>query len=317
MEIVITRYNDAMREQVISMFEKEYTIEKQNFNKLFEDFYLQPFQEGKCILIVALDGSIVAGFQSFFFWPYTFCGKSFMSFQSGNSLVNPIYRGKGIFQKMLAFLEQDQTTNKIDCLVGFPVEASIKNFIKDKWHNIFNLNWYLKITNPFAFFFKEIKNKPGFEKGLINLPDFNCDKIRLSQGYEFVKWRDNYLQSKNYFSFVFKKNNETIIFHLKKNKRKKIINELIIGNIIRSSEKTDEFLGEAFNNLIKNIGKSFHFISIALNEDADNKLLNNITPLNFKKTKKTIYFIVKPFSNHDVFLNKKNWVVYRSDIDTW
>jgi len=317
MEIVITWYNDTMQDQVISMFENEYKLNRQYFNTLFNDFYFHPFQKDKSILIVALDGDTVAGFQSFFYWPYNFAGKTFNSFQSGNSLVHPNYRGKGIFQKMLAFIDKENKTIGIDLLMGFPVEASLRNFIKDGWKNIFDLTWYLKIGNPLAFFDADLGKKPNFSKGLNYLPNFTEDKFKLNTDGSFAAWRNNYLGADTYFSFTYKTDNETIIFHLKKNKRKKVLNELIIGNVLLSSGKANVFLKDALKELLSKVKMDFHFISIAINESGDHLLKQDLEILNFKRTNKSVYFIVKPFSDNGHMLEPANWCVYRADIDTW
>jgi GNAT superfamily N-acetyltransferase len=318
MEIVITWYNDTMQKQVISMFEKEYKLDGGQFESLFNNFYFHPFQKNKCILIVALDGETVAGFQSFFYWPYMLSGKQVNSFQSGNSLVHPDYRGKGIFQKMLAFIDQENKTLGIDFLMGFPVEASLRNFIKDKWQNIFDLKWYLKIANPFAFFNFKLNTIGGFESGLAyNQTNFTEDNIRLSNTNDFVLWRDNYLDKESYCSFIFTKGTEKIIFHLKRNKRKKILNELIIGNILFSGENSLVLLSESLSTLLSKVKMHFHFISIAINEQGDFQVKELLEKLGFRKTERSIYFIVKPFTNNSLVLDPKNWIVYRSDIDTW
>lgn len=318
MEIVITWYNDTMQKQVISMFEKEYQLEKQHFENLFNNFYFHSFQKSKCILIVALDGDTVAGFQSFFYWPYEVSGKTTNSFQSGNSLVHPNYRGKGIFQKMLAFIDKENKTLGIDFLMGFPVQASLRNFIKDKWVNIFNLKWHIKTGNPLAFLNVNLETKTGFKKGLVyDEMTYHNNKIRLNTNIDFINWRNNYLEKDLYYSFIYNDESNQVIFHLKKNKRKKVLNELIIGNVLFNENISPGILLKALGALISKTKMLFHFISIAFNEEGDSILKECLEKLAFKKTKKSIYFIVKPFANNEVVLEAKNWIVYRSDIDTW
>lgn len=316
MEIVITWYDDSMRSQVISMFEKEYQLESNSFKSLFSKFYFYPFQKDRCLLIVAMDGKTVAGFQSFFYWPYVVSGKKINSFQSGNSIVHPDYRGRGIFQKMLAFIEQQEKTIGIDLLLGFPVEASFKNFIKDKWQNIFNLQWYLKPANPFAFL-NSIPKTRGFSQGLLKPKGFQSDQMRLSTDEDFFRWRENYSDKNNYYTFTYSSGETEILFHLKKNKRKKILNELIIGNIVPNSNKAIAHIEPALKQLLTATRWQFHFVSIAINEEGDVVVKDILKKLGFRRTEKSIYFIVKPFTNTHFFLDPRNWVVYRSDIDTW
>ena len=142
-----------MRPQVSALFSAQYGTELSVVEKTQEGFYGHSFQREKSIRIVALDGTKVIGFQSLFYWPYQKDGVNYNSLQSGNSLVHPEYRGKGIFQTLLQFLDDYNKDLKIDFLVGFPVEASFKSFLKNKWSNPFDLVWQMKIINPFGFLF--------------------------------------------------------------------------------------------------------------------------------------------------------------------
>src|SRR5687768_7265779 len=99
MDIVL--YENWMKSQVAELFSRQYGIERQAFTQLMDNFYDHPFQAKKSIRIVAKEGDTIVGFQSFFYWPYDYQGRTYNSFQSGNSLVHPDHRGKGIFQKLL------------------------------------------------------------------------------------------------------------------------------------------------------------------------------------------------------------------------
>lgn len=319
MAIEITWYNDSLRSQVIALFVKEYGVNADEFAALFEQFYFHPFQKNKCLLIVALDGETLAGFQSFFYWPYTFGGKTYNSFQSGNSLVNPSYRGQGLFNKMLAFISQENKTTDIDFLVGFPVEASLRNFIKDKWNNLFNLSWFVKFCNPLGFSAR--LNPTRFKAGCMRIQQAQdiSPVISLSNTSEFYNWREAYMKKGAYFSYSYKNGNDEIIFHLKKNRRKRILNELIIGNVLYSSEAAVQHTSAALKELSYIITRSFsfHFISIAINERCKLPLRAAVEDAGFKRTAKSIYFIVKPFKKNGFVEQPENWLLGRSDIDTW
>ena len=319
MEISISRYNDSMQKQVIDLFAAEYKVEPLAFTVLFEKFYLSAFQKNKCLLVVALDGETVAGFQSFFYWPYTYQGKTFHSYQSGNSLVHPGYRGKGIFNKMLAFIEKENKTEDIDFLMGFPVEASLKNFLKDKWENILNLRWYVKVGNPLGFS-GSLSPNSGFTKGCSYLKQYTVNEqvFCLSADRDFTGWRNEYLTG-NYYSFTYKEQSHEIVFHLKLNKRKKVLNELIIGNVLFNTPQALSVFQKAIKTLKAKALASFavHFLSVALNEESSFNLKTEFEKAGFKRSKKFIYFIVKSFKNNQSALLPANWNLFRSDIDTW
>lgn len=320
MDIEITWFRDDMKERVIDLFVNEYRVDKTEFTTLFNNFYYHSFQKNKCLLIVALDGDVVAGFQSFFYWPYIQNGNSFNSYQSGNSIIHPDYRGRGLFNKMLAFINKE-TIPALNFLIGFPVKTSLKNFLKDNWQNNFNLHWYIKLCNPLGFFQSGLLKNNSFQKGCVYFAETykpeNC--FVLSDDSLFLEWRNEYMNKQDYYSFNYKKDKAEIIFHLKKGKRKKIINELIIGNIVFNSEGATRYLSEAFKELIKALRKSFttHILSIALNEESSFNIKQSVLAASFAYANKSIYFITKSFTDNKEIIKPQSWHLLRGDIDTW
>ena len=309
-----------MKPQIADLFSHQYGIDQQKFAKLMDDFYDHPFQKNKCIRLVALENDIVVGFQSFFYWPYQYNGIAYNSYQSGNSLVHPDYRGKGIFQKLLNFLDDNKETFDIDFLVGFPVEASYNSFIKNNWINPFNLEWHIKIINPLACIFSTKKINEHFEK-IYSSPSTknSSNKFRLSSSQEFVDWRNNYSNANDYIFHNFNDNDHKICFHLKFNKRNKWLNELIIGDI-KTNCYDQDFLNKAFKSLSRRAlkSKAITAITFATNTCKNNDvMLQTIKKNLFFKLNKSIYFITKPFKKIENISNPENWILYRSDIDTW
>ena len=318
-EIRIRYYEEWMKPQVAGLFEQEYKTNKAAFETFFSKFYEHAFQKNKCIRIVALDQDKVVGFQSFFYWPYVLRGKEFSSYQSGNSLVHPDYRGKGLFKLMLNFIYTGDIKNEIDFIMGFPVEASFPSFIKNGWLNILDLRWSVKLINPFAFLFSINKVEKRISQAYSSITTKPLDFIKLSDGTDYTEWRKNYSSEKTLF-FVVKENNHELCFQLKCNKRSKFIHELVIGNI--TSTTYDElFLSSCFTKLIKEVKKSLAvtILSIAVNEHLkDKNLLRVLNKNGFRFINKRIHFIIKPVKeNLDELKDPKNWMLLRSDIDTW
>jgi len=122
--IKIALYEPWMIDQIIRMIVQEYNFLEDDERSLIRNFYEHPFQREKSIRIVALDGENVVGFQSFFYWPYLFEGKPVNTYQSGNSIVDPNYRGRRIFSLLLGYLDKVRGNQNIDFLMGFPARAS-------------------------------------------------------------------------------------------------------------------------------------------------------------------------------------------------
>lgn len=314
-------YEDWMKPQVAKLFSMQYGVSEANFSRLIDNFYELPFQKNKCIRIVAKEGEKVIGFQSFFYWPYTQNGKLFNSYQSGNSLVHPDYRGKGIFQKLLNYLDDHHEALKIDFLVGFPINASIGSLIRNKWTNLFNLQWFIKTCNPLSIFLPLNKNKliKYFPKNNINTDKQTTeDLIKISNSKEFSEWRNTHYDKNKYFSHYYKEGKNELILKLKINIRKRVIKELIIGEIVTTSYE-QIFIENAFSNFLKNVKrvKCISLVSIALNPNNNIKISNAIIKNGFKQINKQIYFCVKPLSHKNIETNPDKWLILRGDIDTW
>jgi hypothetical protein len=317
MELKIAAYESWMLPQVAAMFSAQYGVPADEFALLVQKFYEHPFQATKCIRVVALDGEKVAGFQSFFYWPYERNGKVFNSFQSGNSLVHPDYRGKGLFQKLLDYVEVHREELNIDFLMGFPVEESYKSFIRNKWENPFDLHWFIRLVNPFSFLFGKPERKlakrfspESFAAGFTHEDSF----IRLHASPAFAEWRKSYATG-NYYQHTFREGKNEARFSMKLNRRKKILTELIIGDV-QSSTYEAEFLSKAFSDL-KRRTRCVTFLSIAVNSNSKATSTDFLRSCGFKPITKKIYFIIKPFKEIDGIRDNTNWLVFRSDIDTW
>ena len=313
-------YEAWMKPQIADLFSKQYEVGVDEFSKLIDDFYEHPYQKHKCIRIVATEKTVIIGFQSFFYWPYSYNGITYNSYQSGNSLVHPDYRGKGIFQKLLSYLDNHQKELNIDFLIGFPIIDSKNSLLRNNWVNLFNLQWYIKLINPFSVLMPVNidKLKRVFNDKLIHNLE-KPDYIRLSNSNEFIQWRADYSGATNYVYFTYIEKEKIIQFQMKLVIRKRIIKELQIGDVKTNCNNDMIFLVNGINKLIKKTREvSFlSILSVALNENADSLLINSLLKTSFKRTNKSIFFMVKPFINLKELINADNWLIYRSDIDTW
>lgn len=307
-----------MKKQVAGLFEMEYKVSVREFEEFMSRLYEHPYQAEKSIKIVAADGDKIVGFQSFFYWPYTYKDKIFNSYQSGNSLVHQDYRGKRLFARMLDFINNVELPLSVDFLMGFPVQASYNSFIKNKWNNLFDLQWYIKPLNPLAFLFPGKRLERYLLKGNKENAAGFSSFVRLSEETGFRSWKAQ-LNNASYYQFRFEKEGKDILFDLKVQKRKRIITELVIGSI-RYTDENSKFLGEAFEALVGKVKKAgcVSMLSYASNDlfqhpDIKQILVNN----KFKKIDKKIYFIIKPLKPVMDIEHAGIWNAGRADIDTW
>lgn len=319
-DIKITFYEPWMKQQIAKLFEIEYKIPANKFEDFMSKLYENSYQVNKCIQIVALDDKKVIGFQSFFYWPYTQNNKIYYSLQSGNSLVHPSYRGKGIFNKLLNYIFQENSDIHADFLIGFPVQASYNSFIKNNWKNILNLQWYIKLINPFAFLFR-LSNLNVFQREFFPNKNFS-NNFKLDEGHEFLNWKNLIKNNKlDYFYYSTVINNQKFTFELKYQARKKIIKELVIGKVYME-ENSYTLFPEALKELIKTCKKikCITILSIAINEKCQQpNYLYACQKNGFKKIEKKIYFIIKAVKKalEKEIENPEKFDILRADIDTW
>lgn len=321
MDIKIAYYETEMKPQVALLFENEYQIPKNDFQDLMTRLYEHPLQKEKSIQLVALDGDMVVGFQSFFYWPYVLNGNTLYSLQSGNSITHPNYRGKGIFKKLLNFVFENKNVLQADFMMGFPVQASYGSFIKNNWTNVLNLEWYVKPLNPLAFLFNNKNIEKHFQSNFKIHSESISTLLTLSTQSDFYNWKQNLKENKsNYFFYTYRISaHQSITFEMKIQTRKKIIKEVIIGKIYFEGNVID-YLPEALKECVKKLRKTkcVAICSIAINEHLQNpNYVSILNSLSFNKINKHIYFIVRPLNNTASVFEPNLWHIGRADIDTW
>ncbi|MBL7935678.1 MAG: GNAT family N-acetyltransferase, partial [Bacteroidia bacterium] len=151
--IKITFYEPWMSEQIIALFCKQYGNSIEQFSEFFSKFYENDFQKNDAIKVVAVSENVVAGFASFCKWPYFIPSKNINSFQCGNVIIGEDFRGKGLYNRMLNFINERHEELKIDLIIGFPIKEIVKLYLKSGWKNPFNLSWYIKPLNIFSIVF--------------------------------------------------------------------------------------------------------------------------------------------------------------------
>lgn len=315
--MTIQKYEDWMRQQVVALFDGEYATGSEQFDNLFGKFYEQDFQSTRCIRIVAMDGERVAGFQSFFYWPVVLDGKEVPAYQSGNSLVHPDYRGKGLFGKMLNYIHESGSGFNAELLIGFPVEASYNSFMRNGWLNPFNLQWYVKPMNPLRSFFSDPEKQLRKAWGDRMTTDFNAHTSisYVAQRADFDEYRFGYEQG-DFYRYTFEHEGKKAFFELKAQRRKRIIRELVIGKFLVSHPDQD-FMQRALQQLMNEINRraNFSLISMAINDHSED-LRKAAGSVGMRPIERKIYFIAKSTLAEGV-RDWSNWWMFRSDIDTW
>jgi len=319
--ITITLYESWMLDQVVRMICRQYGRTENHQDKLMKDFYEHPYQRERSIRIVALEGDKVVGFQSFFYWPYLLDGRLKNGYQSGNSVVDPDYQGRGIFKRLLNYLDTIRKDKQIDFLTGFPIDSSYNSLIRNKWKNILNLCWYIKVISLFSLLRRFDPMKLSLDKEpepVLGIPA--CKGFVLTRDHDFEAWRESYSRYNHYLYFNFSDGANCVRFDMKVNLRLwGILKELIVGRVQTNCESLD-FLKAAVKALIRKIHEEHMstFLSVALNDRYfKGKILQAFRKAQFKNISKKIYFHVKDFTVGEKIFQPELWELYRNAVDTW
>lgn len=321
-EIRIDYYRDSMVDQVVDLFVAQYGRKRAEENRAFQAFYEAPFQASEGIRLVALDGDTVCGFQSYFYWPYVYRGQRLRTFQSGNSLVSPDYRGRQIFARLLNFLHQTDDRPPIDFLMGFPVEMSFGSFLRNDWANPMDLGWFVRPISPLSLL--RPRDPAACEWRFDDRMEIDDawhpeDQYSLAKDRPFLDWRTGFESATEpRFHFHHKEGSDTIAFALKPNRRGRAM-ELVVGDVVRTSPDP-ALLRAGLKQLVRATrGHSqVTMLTIALNDgSANDDLLRAVKRRGFFGIKNKIHFIVKPVDAEGPYLDPGAWQLFRADIDTW
>jgi hypothetical protein len=300
------------------MFSDFYGKPQEEVSTVHQNFFGHSFQKERAIKLVAIAGQNVLGFASFSYWPYKKNGVTYNSYQVGNAIIHPDYRGQGIFQKILKYVDDNHRKLNVDFLFAFPhISASYPSFMKFGYKNPFDLVWRIRLINPFAFLFNREKILQQFSASPYIVPEGDSPFYKLARTAHFDDWFFSSRSENNYAYYNYDDGTNKITFYLKSNQRGKWINELIIGDIRTNSTDLVAYR-KAFSTFLSVVKKtkSVTFISIAYNEHIKS-YKNAILEKRFRKIKPVIHFVHRNYLQGIDLSKVDEWELYRGDIDTW
>jgi hypothetical protein len=295
MSIRVAPYEAPMAAQVAELFHRQYGVDREAFADRFVRFYEHEYQRERCLRVVALDGEEVVGFSGFVRWPYALGGRRFDSLQCCDVLLDASRRGRGEFQRMLDFAGEQ--LRGADFVVGFPVAAAKHAFVRNGWKNILDLQWYV---TPLVMLSREdgeaSQNARASHSEILRSAQDDGGHIRLTNAPDFVDWRRTFSHGHVHVDG----------FECKPVRRLRFLRELIVGDV--RGDDAD------FSALAKSV-RGVTYLSIALNPL--DPLVRRVRAAGFRKIRRRIAFILKPFSGEDLVTDAARWRLFRSDIDTW
>ena len=220
------------KEQILCLTQKIFGDAEISKPDFFDWQYLEN-PDGKAIVIIAKDeekNNSIIGIESILPMNLMINQKIIKASLSCNSYVDPDYRKKGIFSKLISFVKKESVKNNISYIYGVANDNSYNSFMKKDSHEISNLPILfrpLRLSNYFSFplstflhIFDNIwKIKKSNNPNIIQFTDCFDESFEVlcknanqripiikNRTKEYLNWRYKDHPTREYTTFVLKEN---------------------------------------------------------------------------------------------------------------
>lgn len=281
------------------------------FAALHENFY----QTGRNLLVIAREGNQLAGCISWVHWPLTYMGQETGAGQMVGLVVDPAFRGRGVFGKMLAELDRQASTAGVSCLFGFPVPVSKPGFEKQGWNNVFDLDWYVAPVNPLAIFRKAFSGGGFSSDPPDSLPPVS-GFLQTAADPVFWKYRKDFSPEwpDYWFHAAIEGRPMSLVFRIQ---QRMGLNEAVIGKIYAGEAEVRDIRAflKLFIRQLRREG-SVAIASSAVNGTCHDHAVQAVRE-RFFRTGKKVHFIAKHYDQREHFGRAGEWNIWRADMETW
>ena len=317
---------DDEKQAILKLTRKIFADSEISSSGFFDWQYLDN-PEGEAIIVIARDENNhnkVIGVESILPINILINQKIIKASLSCNSYVDPDYRNKGIFSKLISFMIKECKKKNILCTYGVANDNSFNSFLKKGSHEIsdlpilfrpLRLSKYFpfplnKILKPFDIFWK-IKNNTNsniiqfdndFDDSFEILVKKVSDRIPIikQRTKEFLNWRYRNHPTRNYKIFVLMENSQLQGYIIT---RQTTINGKSVGVIVDFLVNPD-INSKKINDLIQTALYDFwnSDISIAISLSESSIFVSKpLRHFGFK----TIPKFLKPTSAHLILINSE------------
>ena len=167
-DIIIRLFKRKDLESLLSLYKDVWPnrgIDEGDWNWKYRD---NPF--GKSLILVAVKEEKIVGHEALWYMPLSVDGINQLSYQSVDSMVHPDYRGRGIFNNLIARSMEVCSTLTCPIIFGFPNRSSYKIYTKFGWLSGSSFHRFIKILNWQDVFNSRITTK--YLKWASNLAGF-------------------------------------------------------------------------------------------------------------------------------------------------
>ncbi|MBT9164154.1 MAG: hypothetical protein DDT22_00072 [candidate division WS2 bacterium] len=151
-------------------------IDESYWNWKYRD---NPF--GKPLILVAVKDEKIVGHEGLWPMPLSVDGINQLCYQSVDSMVHPDFRGRGIFNSLIARSMEECSNSTCPIIFGFPNRSSYKIYTKFGWLSGSSFHRFIKILNWQDVFESRITTK--YLKWAVNLAGLavNATTSRFSE----------------------------------------------------------------------------------------------------------------------------------------
>lgn len=303
--ITVCEYQEWMEPQVAALSLEAYGYPISQISSSITSTFKSPVQAGAQRFVALEDGNVI-GQQTYMCWPLLVDGTHESVFQSGNSVVRSVARGKGVFTRLLEHTSASFT--KSSPAIGFPISGSFPGLIRAGWTNPFDLVWWVK---PVRRLRSSRERRFVGPHSATPVPG----RVTLEGSTSFKNWQGGkHADGRETMRLSVLGGEGVVEFQYRR--RLKSINEVTIGSVRVSSASSDairESLHEFENSLGYLDGDAF--CSIAVNP-LSQEWTRSLSACGFRRTTRRISFLTRNVSPGN-YLPWDRWWVFRSDIDTW
>lgn len=281
------------------------------FAALHENFY----QTGRNRIVIAREGNQLAGCISWVHWPLTYMGQETGAGQMVGLVVDPAFRGRGVFGKMLAELDRQAAAAGVSCLFGFPVPVSKPGFEKQGWKHVFDLDWFVAPIHPLAIF-RKVFSGQGFSAAAPDHLPATSGFLQTAGDADFWKYRKDFSPEwpDYWFHAEIQGRPISLVFRIQ---QRMGLNEAVIGKIFGADAEAADI--SAFLKLF--IRQLRAEGSVALASAAINPACHDASVValrgRFFRSGKKIHFIAKHYDHRDFYTHPGEWNIWRADMETW
>jgi GNAT superfamily N-acetyltransferase len=315
MSIEVQVYSPEWRQQVIDLTVQEYPYMRNWFETRFAALHENFYQTGRNRIVIAREGNKLAGCISWVHWPLTYMGQETGAGQMVGLVVDPAFRGRGVFGKMLAELDRQAAIAGVSCLFGFPVPVSKPGFEKQGWKNGFDLDWFVAPVNPIAIFKRAFSGKGFSSQAPDNLPAAS-GFLQTAADADFWKYRKDFSPQWPDFWFHAEIDGKplSLVFRIQ---QRMGLNEAVIGKIYGGEAGARDIAAflRLFLRQLRAEG-SIALASAAVNTSCHDKAVLALRGRFFRSGKK-VHFIAKHYDQRDYFVHASEWNIWRADMETW